>query len=219
MKLFLIRHGDTEMNSAARFWGATDVKLSPAGIRQAERLRDRLSGEEIDTVYSSGLSRAVVTAGCIASPRGLTPVIVPEMNEIDFGRFEGLTYGEIIKLDPTMDDLLVRWSTKRSFPGGESLAQLDERVSRFVARLNASAEGTRCVITHAGPLRLLICNLLGIGLEHSRKLRLSLASLSIVEVYRGGAVLSLLNDTSHLAESGCLGRETRGSQEPPSLTG
>ncbi|GAI13669.1 unnamed protein product [marine sediment metagenome] len=44
----------------------------------------------------------------------------------------------------------------------------------------------------------MVCNLLGIGLEHWRQMRLDLASVSIVETYPQGAILSLLNDTSHL---------------------
>ncbi len=59
-------------------------------------------------------------------------------------------------------------------------------------------EQTILIVSHAGTLRLMICNLLGIGLEHWRNMRLNLASISIIETYPQGAVLSLLNDISHL---------------------
>ena len=70
-RLFLARHGDTELNSAERYWGCTDVKLSADGLRQAERLRDRLAEEKIDVVYSSDLKRASVTPQTIASKHQL----------------------------------------------------------------------------------------------------------------------------------------------------
>ena len=66
-KLFLVRHGDTKLNSRQRFWGQTDVELSDEGKRQAERLRDRLASQKINVVYASGLSRSLATAKIIAS--------------------------------------------------------------------------------------------------------------------------------------------------------
>lgn len=54
-------------------------------------------------------------------------------------------------------------------------------------------------MAHAGTLRILVCHLLGLELEHWRQLRLDLASLSIIELTPPGAVLTRLNDTSHLA--------------------
>ena len=49
-RLLLVRHGDTELNSAERYWGRSDVKLSAAGVEQAEGLRDRLAVEKINAV-------------------------------------------------------------------------------------------------------------------------------------------------------------------------
>ncbi|MFH1483881.1 MAG: histidine phosphatase family protein, partial [Chloroflexota bacterium] len=57
MRLYLVRHGDT--GAIERYYGATDIPLSPLGQEQAERLRDRLSGERIALVYSSDLQRAL----------------------------------------------------------------------------------------------------------------------------------------------------------------
>ena len=56
-KLLLVRHGNTKLNSAERFWGQTDVELSDEGIWQAEQLSKRLSTYKIDVIYASSLSR------------------------------------------------------------------------------------------------------------------------------------------------------------------
>jgi alpha-ribazole phosphatase len=54
------------------------------------------------------------------------------------------------------------------------------------------------VVAHGGPLRLMICSLMGIGIKHWLHIRIDLASLSIMETYPEGTILTLLNDTSHL---------------------
>ena len=198
-RLLLVRHGETELNSSERFWGRTDVALSAAGLRQVEQLRDRLAAEKIDVTYSSNMRRASLTAETIASRHKLEVTICPELREIDFGQLEGLTFDEICQLHPEIAELWTNWDLHTKFPGGESVDELDTRVSKFLDRLKKHApEETILVVAHSAPLRLLICHLLGIELWHWRQFRLSLASLSIVGTYPQGAILTLLNDVGHL---------------------
>jgi len=202
-RLFLVRHGETELNSSERYWGRTDVALNADGLRQAERLRERLAGEKIDAIYSSHLKRAMVTAQTIASAHQLEVVICPELREIDFGQLEGLTFNEINQLYP---EIVRRWfegSSQLVYPGGESLAELEERVRRFRSRLDKHSEKESIlVVAHNGVLRTLICQLLGWETSKRWQIRLNLGSLTIVETYPEGARLALLNDVSHLAERG-----------------
>jgi alpha-ribazole phosphatase len=198
-RLLLIRHGNTKLDNATRFWGTTDVELSDIGIRQAEQLRDRLATEKISAIYASKLSRAHVTAEIIASRHRRDITALAELNEINFGWLEGLTFEEISQRHPEVAEVLSKWAVRPKFPGGESLDELDARVQKFLQRLKThKPEETILIVSHAGTLRLMICNLLAIGLEHWRHMRLDLASLSIVETYPQGAILSLLNDVSHL---------------------
>ncbi len=199
-RLLLVRHGETELNSAERYWGHSDVKLSALGIRQAEGLRDRLSAEQIDAIYSSDLKRALVTAKTIASGRQLAVITCAELREINFGRIEGLNFEEISQLFP---EFAAKWRLQRDinleFPGGESFNELNSRVSSFADRLRRHTDDeVVLVVAHAGVLRTLICQLMGIELRCIYQIRLDLASLSIVETYPQGAIVSLLNDTSHL---------------------
>jgi len=197
-RLLLVRHGRTKLHQADRFWGSTDVTLSDIGIRQAEQLRERLAREKITAVYTSTLSRARSTAEIINSRRKTKITACKELNECNFGYIEGLTFGEIQRLHPELAEELLSWKTV-SFPGGESLEDLDKRVRSFLDRLDKHKEKeTVLVVAHGGPLRLIICHLLGLGLEHWPQLRVELASLSIVETYPQGAILTLLNETSHL---------------------
>ena len=199
-RLLLVRHGETELNSAERYWGQSDIKLSTLGLRQAERLRDRLAAQKIDVVYSSDLQRAWATAKTIAFRHQLEVTICAELREINFGKLEGLNFEEISQLFP---EFAAKWRVQRStdieFPGGESLNELNNRVSNFVGRLKKrKADETVLVVAHAGVLRSLICQLMAIELQHIYHIRLDLASLSILETHPTGAILTLLNDVSHL---------------------
>ncbi len=198
-RLFLVRHGDTELNSAERYWGNTDVKLSDAGLRQAEGLRDRLATEQINAIYSSDLLRASLTAKIIASGHQLDVITCAELREMNFGELEGLTFDEISRLYPEVTKLWLQRSPKLKYPGGESLDQFNNRVGKFLGRLeNHAPQQTILIVAHSGVLRTLVCRLLGIGLRYRWQFRLDLASLTILETYPQGAVLGSLNDVSHL---------------------
>ncbi|MBA7666788.1 Phosphoserine phosphatase 1 [subsurface metagenome] len=197
-KILLVRHAQTKLHQADRFWGSTDIALSDIGIRQSEQLRDRLAEEKISAVYTSTLSRARTTADIIVAKRKINTTASDELNECNFGYIEGMTFDEIQRLYPELAAELLDWKTV-AFPGGESLEDLDKRVLSFMDRLTGHKEKeTVLIVSHGGPLRLLICHLLGLGLEHWLRFRVEHASLSIVETYKQGNVLTLLNDTSHL---------------------
>ena len=198
-RLLLVRHGETKLNSAERYWGRSDVKLSAAGIWQAEKLRDRLAVEKIDAVYSSNLERALVTAEIIASSHQLAVITCAELREVNFGQLEGLNFSEISRLYPEVAKLWAERSTKLKYPGGESLVEFNNRVSKFLGKLDKHTVGeTILIVAHAGVLRTLVCQLLGIDPQRRWQFRLDLASLSILETHQQGAILSLLNDVSHL---------------------
>lgn len=198
-KLLLARHGATELNSARIFVGQRDAELSALGQSQVKKLSGRLAAEKIDVIYSSDLRRAMVTAETIASKHKLEITTCPELREVDYGKFEGLTFEQITQLYPELAGLCLNWDLQLKFPDGESVEELKQRVNKFLGRLkHHDQEQTVLIVAHGGPLRLIICSLLGIDPRHWRQMHLDLASLSIVNIYPEVAVLSLLNDTSHL---------------------
>ncbi|MDR1702565.1 MAG: histidine phosphatase family protein, partial [Sporomusaceae bacterium] len=94
-KIILVRHGQTSWNLEKKYQGQSDIELSPLGILQAEKVGERLSSEKIDAVYASDLSRAFKTAAYIAIKHNLPVKTVPQLREIRFGLWEGLTFTEI----------------------------------------------------------------------------------------------------------------------------
>ena len=197
-KLLLIRHGTTKLHANDRFWGKTDIPLSDIGIEQARQLQSRLAAEEISTFFASPLSRALATAEIIAAGHKAKITTCDELVECNFGYAEGLTFKEIEKLYPALATELASWKAV-SFPGGETLEQLHERVKTFIKRLDTlQPNDTVAIVSHGGPLRLLVCLLLGIDIKHWQQIRVDRGSLSIVETYPQTAIITLLNDVSHL---------------------
>ncbi len=181
------------------FQGHSDTELSADGLQQAEKLRDRLANEKIDVIYSSDLKRAVVTAETIAFRHKLNITTCPELREINYGKVEKLTFDEIKQLYPKVAELCIDWSLELKFPDGEGVGELEQRINKFLGRLKQhTPEQTILIVAHGGPLRVMVCSLLGIGLEHWRQIYIDLASLSVVHTHPEIAVLALLNDTSHL---------------------
>ena len=202
-KLLLVRHGITEFNSTRRFAGYSDVELNDAGYKQVERLRDRLVNEKIDAVYSSDLKRTLVTAEVISSGHEVDIVTCPELREMNYGDAEGLTFQEINRLYPEVAELIVNFNLRLEFPGGEVFEGFMDRVDTFLDRLDKHAPSeTILIVSHSGPLRTLVCSLLGIDRGCWWQIRFDNASLSIIDTYPRGAIISLLNDTSHLREAG-----------------
>jgi alpha-ribazole phosphatase len=198
-RILLVRHGETEMNRAGRFQGHTDAELSEKGIMQAEKLRDSLAAEKIDAIYSSDLKRAFSTAEIIASRHKKKITVCPELREIKYGDLEGMVYADIKRRYPEIADFFTGNIPLLKFPGGESVVQFKKRIDRFLERLkDLGSDQTILIVAHGGPIRLIICSLLGIGLKHWRQIQLDNASLSIVTIYPEVTVLTRLNDISHL---------------------
>jgi alpha-ribazole phosphatase len=195
LKLFLVRHGQTDLNKVRRYQGRVDVPLNETGIGQAQKLASRLSCEQFDKIYSSPLSRAKQTAEIIHNGFCVDIMKLDELVEMDFGKLEGKTYKEIIEIFPDWNPAVFDFT----FAGGENLDSLAVRVQSFVDMLKTLNESSNIlVVTHSGCLRIILCLLLGIDINKWWQFKIDVASLTVVDNVTQGAVLSLLNDTSHL---------------------
>jgi len=94
-RIFLIRHGATELSAEDRFAGEVDVALSDIGRDQARRLAKRLSSERMAAVYSSPLGRTRETASILAAPHSLPVESCDGLREISHGHWEGKTRAEV----------------------------------------------------------------------------------------------------------------------------
>jgi len=206
-RLILIRHGQTEWNRLRRYQGQSDIELNETGIEQAQKAAARLAKEKIDSVYCSDLKRARQTAEIITSKHNIPREIHESslLREMNFGDYEGLTFEE---MDPKFQLIFSADPAWRSSgpnvraPNGESIADLATRVKQFIREMLSkhAPDETIIIAAHGGPLQVLICQLLEIGLDHWWQIRLSAASISIVETYPQGTSVVLLNGVSHLTQ-------------------
>ena len=200
MRLFLVRHGETESNRLSLALGRDDVPLNERGLWQAERVAQALAREPLTAVYSSPLRRTLDTASAVAAPHGLDVRIERGLIEMDVGEVDGLTFAEVGSRYP---GLLEAWASdegpSKPLPGGESLVDVDERAWATVQDLAARhADETVAAVTHNFVILSLLIRVLGIRLAQFRHLRHSLAAVSIVDFLPTRAVLVRMNDTCHL---------------------
>src|SRR5262245_34594304 len=94
-RLYLVRHGATQLSAEDRFAGEIGVDLSEEGRQQAARLGERLSDDGISAIYSSPLSRTVETARIVAGHCKLEIALSDGLREIRHGHWEGLTRQEV----------------------------------------------------------------------------------------------------------------------------
>ena len=186
-RLWLVRHGFTAWNTQQRFCGHSDIPLSATGRAQAHWLARQLQREKIASIYTSDLSRARETAEIIANSRK-EPVQVKvsaAWREIDFGAWEGLTYAEIAA---QFEDRLAFFSDfgTGSPPGGEAPLHMVQRVQRALTMVAWAGDvpqgGDALIVSHGGPLRALLCSMLGMPLERQWQFRLDPGSLSAIDL-------------------------------------
>ena len=201
-RLLLVRHGQTAWNADGRHMGQLDVPLDKLGRAQALAVARRMRTEQPAAIYSSDLGRARETAAAIQSAVASRPEIRldPRLRELQFGDWQGLTHSEMIQRDAAG---LARWQADPLHvapPNGETLLTLAGRVeAAYKDMCAAHPDQTIVVVGHGGALQVMIVAALELPLGASRKLELSNASLSELRSGDGGAILFLLNDTSHLA--------------------
>ena len=201
VRVILVRHGETVWNEEQRYQGGSDLRLSERGEFQAKRLAGRLASKPVGLIYSSDSKRALQTAAEIATHQGCQVRSDPRLREMDFGVWEGLTYSEIKERYP---EALARWEGDpfgTAPPRGESLAQLATRVESVLDDIRKLGEAeTVLVVSHGGPLRVLLCLALGLAPADHWRVRLDPGSVSELFLYSEGAILALLNDKHHLVE-------------------
>ncbi len=202
MRLFIVRHGETNWNREGRFQGQQDTDLTEHGLAQTEALADFLRNRRFDAVVSSPLKRARVTAEKIASTTGCkTFETVTALTEINHGDWEGLLSGEVRAKWPRIIDL---WHTSPHtviMPGddGESLRSVQLRSVRATEEIAARYDGDVLVASHDAVIKTLICHFLDAPLSGFWRYQIANCSLTVAELRKNQpARISLMGDAHYL---------------------
>ncbi|HEV7427812.1 MAG TPA: histidine phosphatase family protein [Thermoanaerobaculia bacterium] len=199
-RVYLVRHGATELSSEDRFAGAIDVKLSDEGREQARLLGKRLSADPLDVAFASPMTRTMDTAGLIAAPHrlGITPV--DGLREIAHGRWERKTRAEVEQEFP--DEYARYEHDPYSFAptDGESGLSVTARALPALLKIVEEHPDQRIlVVSHKATIRLLLSSLIGFDPRKYRdRLDQSPCALNILDFKDVTSPrLTLFNDTSH----------------------
>ena len=203
LRVFVVRHAESEYSRDRRFTGWRDVPLSVDGRRQCAALADALRGRGAQAIYASPLQRARVTAEAIAAPYGLAVRTDVAFREMGFGDWEGMAVDEVAARFP---EDFARWrSAPERFqrPGGETLAEVARRVARGRDALRAAhPDGTLILVTHAVVARLLVLDALGLGPERLWVVDATAAGISELEYREDWVTVHRMNTLTHLATNG-----------------
>ena len=194
-RLLFVRHGRTVANAAGLLLGRADPPLDDTGRQQARRLAGVLATGafgEVVRVVSSPLARTRETAAALGVPVEVDDRFV----ELDYGEFDGV---------PLVDVPVATWDAWRRDvhfrpPGGETLAELGERVRVACEELLADVpeSGTVVVVSHVSPIKAAAAWAMGVDDSVSWRMHLDPASVTTVAVRGGRPVLSGFNATAHL---------------------
>jgi probable phosphoglycerate mutase len=202
-RLYLVRHGATQLTDEDRFSGAVGVELSEEGRWQAARLGERVRHQGMTALYCSPLSRTLETARIIAASCALGIETRDGLREISHGRWEGLTRREVEARYP---DEYAAWEEDPftfAPEGGESGVAVLARALPVIREIVTRHSGERVlVVSHKATIRLVISSLLGFDPRSYRdRLDQAPASMNVLDFRDPVRVrLMLFNDTSHYAD-------------------
>lgn len=213
----MIRHGETEGSGQGRYYGSTDVALSERGreqVRATAAFLREIMGEKngasrcpaLSPVYCSSLRRSKGSAQVLAETLGVGTAPLHGLREMDFGVWEGMTFGEIGEKYP---EELGAWQaglvTCRP-PGGESVAEVKERAEKALQEILAGHRGEAVmIVAHGGVNRMLLCGFLGVPLENIFRIGQDFGAVSIVELWDEYPVVKALNITPGFFSGDLLG--------------
>lgn len=199
MKIYLIRHGQTDWNLEGKIQGKTDISLNETGLKQARLLAGAMGGRPVENIFTSPLKRALETARAVDGVLDAGIVLLPELREVDFGVWEGLTWTEIKRTYPEDFKLWDLNPVEHAPTEGEKQADVKLRCEAAMRQILGQARGDIAVVSHGAMLVFVVDYLLSRQRER-KKIIVKNASITTVEYDRdtGMAFLEDLNDDRHL---------------------
>ncbi len=158
--ILLARHGETDDNRPPlRFQGWRDTPLNETGRAQARELAEQLAAREpaVASLWSSDLSRARETAEIVGARLGLEPELDKRLREGARGDWEGRLFADVAAAEPEPYAAWRRAGAGFRFPGGESLAEHQERVLAALAEIEQTGPSPALVVCHGGSIRAWLC--------------------------------------------------------------
>ena len=187
MKLYLVRHGETELNVKKVYYGSTDCELTEKGKEQAVSLKTAFASVPLDLVLESPLKRAKTTVDLILGEKEVPRLEDGRLKELDFGGWEGKSDTEL-QGDPLYEQWCCEWKTTCP-PRGECFLDLAHRVRSFYGDLLKREEERVLIVAHHAVLQQLMACLLEAEPESCWHYAFEQGTYTVFEIRDGFAVL------------------------------
>ncbi len=183
-RLYFIRHGEVEERYHRIFGGSRiDMALSPLGHRHAQALADWFGDGVLDAVYTSPMQRVHQTAAPLLEAKGLLPVVLPDLREVDFGDWTGHGWGDVQEKFGVVAFDWLEILEKSALPNGESAESLLNRVRPCLQRIiDENPHRSVAVVCHGGIIRVMLSLLLEMPLSHMAHFNVDYGSVTVLEL-------------------------------------
>ena len=201
MRIYLVRHGETEWNRARIFQGRSNLPLNQEGRKQVKALALALKNKPLNAIYTSPLIRALETARLIKVFHPLIPIFEEKgLIEMDLGEFDGMKAQDWAEQYP---DFRKAWNENPAsvkMPGGESLKEVQVRAKDTLERITRiyPPDTTILISSHNFVNLTILCDLLEIPLHRFRELRQENAAFNVICKKGNRLYAELVNERSHL---------------------
>ncbi len=194
-RVYLLRHGQVKGYENFPVYGQIDVDLTEIGVLQMKQMAERLSLTEPKAIYSSDLKRSATGARLIARYHDVPLYFLPELREMGYGDWEGLTLSEIRRNSPEELQKREKGLVNYKAPGGgESIADLSERIETIFERIRGEQEGNDIVIAaHAVVNRVILCKALGLDLDRMYNIHQAYGCLNIIDYFPETTLVRLIS--------------------------
>jgi probable phosphoglycerate mutase len=203
--LLLVRHGLTDQTGTRLYGRSPGVHLSERGREHAARLAERLAPVRLHALYSSPLERCTETAEPLAAATGRAVQLLPEIQEIDYGRWTGRPFASLRRTK--------LWAAVRSlpstarFPDGEALLEVQSRTVRALDEMAARHPRDNVAVAHGDVISLAVAHYLGMHIDLFQRLTVAPGSVSVVALGDGPPAVVRVGDTGSFE---LPGRRARG---------
>jgi broad specificity phosphatase PhoE len=203
-KIVLTRHGHVDGIAPERFRGRAELPLTPLGESQAKAVAARIgTGWKPSVIYTSPMGRCVATAESITRACGTPVRVMNELNDLDFGAWQGKLHSEI---QETSSELYAVWRKTPQFmrfPEGESLQDLAARTADALRVFTTHRpDETIVAVGHDNVNRVMLTQLLGLPLSAFWRITQTPCCLNEIDIVDGDIRILRINETAHLAALG-----------------
>lgn len=200
LRLYLVRHGQTDFSAENRFCGGLDPCLNQEGLHMAEFVTHAFQSIPLQAIYTSPSLRAKQTAQGVADQHQLPLQQEEGLREIAYGLWEGLSLEEIQRNDPKGYAWWQQDPARHGSPGGETALHIAARADLVLEKIRAThTEDNVLLVSHKATLRVLMCLMLGIDVRSYRdRFDYPVAAMTCVEWRPRGPFFKSIADVSHL---------------------